>query len=232
MSIKPLPPLTRLLVVLLKVNVGVLAVAVIADVYGWFEYSNLAPSVDASETFLPSDGVNLLLGLIQLLLAIFLGVTFLRWIYRANRNLHVLSSEPMAFSPGWAVGWYFIPIANLFKPYQAMKEIWTVAHKGTPGGVSILGWWWFLWIVSNVLSRLTLKLALRAEDTQSYTNSAIADAVSDGIDIILNVVALVLVTVIARAYCVNYVEPCAAPNGGPATRLGSSEVTEGPPSVS
>jgi hypothetical protein len=28
------------------------------------------------------------------------------------------------------------------------------------------------------------------------------------------------------------VEPCAAPNGGPATRLGNSGVTEGPPSVS
>ena len=27
-------------------------------------------------------------------------------------------------------------------------------------------------------------------------------------------------------------EPCAAPNGGPATRLGDSNVTEGPPSVS
>jgi hypothetical protein len=28
------------------------------------------------------------------------------------------------------------------------------------------------------------------------------------------------------------VEPCAAPNGGPATQLGNSSVTEGPPSVS
>jgi hypothetical protein len=28
------------------------------------------------------------------------------------------------------------------------------------------------------------------------------------------------------------VEPCAAPNGGPATRVGKSNVTEGPPSVS
>jgi len=229
MNIKPLPPLTRLLAGLLKINVGVLIAAVVGDVYSWYEYSNLGPGVDASETLLRSDILSMVVGIIQVLLAIFLGVTFLRWIYRANKNLHVLSSDPMTFTPGWSIGWYFIPIAHLFKPYQAMKEIWTVAHKGTPGGVSILGWWWFLWIVSNVLGRLTLKLALRAEDTQSYTNSAIADAVSDGIDIILNVVALVVVTAIARAYYKNYVEPCAAPNGGPATPLRDSDVTGSPP---
>jgi len=64
-------------------------------------------------------------GCVYFLLAIFLGVIFLRWIYRTNKNLHVLSSEHMTFSPGWSLGWYFIPVANLFKPYQAMKEIWT-----------------------------------------------------------------------------------------------------------
>jgi len=207
MNIKPLAKLTRLLVVLLKVNIGVLIIAVLADIYGWVEYSKLAPGVDASETFLPSDVLNLLVGLVQILLAIFLGVTFLRWIHRTNKNLHVLSSEPMTFSPGWSVGWYFIPVANLFKPYQAMKEIWTVAHRSAPSGNSILGWWWFLWIVSNFLGRITLKLALRAENAQSYARSAAADMVSDGIDIVLNVVALMLVAAIATAYGKNYVEP-------------------------
>lgn len=224
--------ITRLLVILLKVNIVVLIVAVVGDIYSWYEYSNLAPGLDASETFLSSDILNMLVGIIQVLLAIFLGVTFLRWIYRANKNLHVLSSQPMMFTPGWSVGWYFIPIANLFKPYQAMKEIWTVAHRRTPSAGSLLGWWWFLWIVSNFLGRLCMKLALRAEDAQSYTSSAVADAVSDGIDIVLNVVALVLVTVIARAYGTNYVEPCAAPNGGPSKQLGNLGVTGGPPSVS
>ena len=226
MHIKPLPPLTSLLTVLLKVNIAVLIVAVASDIYAWYEYFNLAPSVDASVTILRSDILNMLVAIIQVLLAIFLGVTFLRWIYRANKNLHVLSSQPMRFGPGWSVGWYFIPIANLFKPYQAMKEIWTVAHGGTPSGGSILGWWWFLWIVSNVLTRLSMRLSLRAEDAQSYMISAVADAASDGVDIILNVVALVLVTAIARAYAMNYVEPSATPSGHPAAQLGRPGLTE------
>lgn len=232
MNIKPLATLTRLLRVLLKVNIGILTVAVFADVYGWVEYSKLSPDVDANDTLLPSDVLNMVVGLVQLLLAVFLGVTFLRWIYRANKNLHVLSSGPMTFSPGWSVGWYFIPIANFFKPYQAMKEIWTIAHRRAPSGDSILGWWWFLWIVSNFLGRIALKLALRAEDAQSYVRSAVADIASDGIAIVLNVVALMLVTAIASAYGRNYVEPAAAPNGGPAMPVGNSGVTEGPPSMS
>jgi hypothetical protein len=230
MNFKPLPPLTRLLTVLLKINVGILIVAVFGDIYGWSEYSKLPPSTDVSDTFLLTDGLNLVIGLIQFLFAIFLAITFLRWIHRANKNLHVLSSEPMTFSPGWSIGWYFIPIANLFKPYQAMKEIWTVAHRATPTDGSILGWWWFLWIVSNVLGRLCMKLAFRLEDAQSYANSAMADAVSDGVDIVLNIVALMLITRISRAYCKNYVEPSAGPNAVPPPPLYSG-AAGGPTSV-
>jgi hypothetical protein len=51
-------------------------------------------------------------------------VIFCIWIYRANYNARQLGATDMKFSPGWAVGWYFIPIANLWKPYQAMCEIW------------------------------------------------------------------------------------------------------------
>ncbi len=204
---KPLSKLTRLLAVLLKVNIGLLIMAVLADVYSWIQYSRLGPGVNANETFLASDFVSMVVGLLQFLMAIFLGVTFLRWIYRANKNLHSLSSDPMIFSPGWAVGWYFIPIANLFKPYQAMKEIWVVAQRGAAQDASLVGWWWFLWIVSNFLGRITLKLTLRANDAKSFSLSAVAQIFSDGLDIPLNVVALMLVIAIARAYERNFVEP-------------------------
>src|ERR1700754_3506800 len=51
-------------------------------------------------------------------------IVFAVWIHRANRNARALGAVGMRFSPGWAVGWFFVPIANLWKPYQAMKEIW------------------------------------------------------------------------------------------------------------
>lgn len=198
------------------VNIGLLVIAVLAGIYSWNQYSHLAPGVDARETLLASDLVNMAVGLVQVLMAIFLGVTFLRWIYRANKNLHSLSSEPMTFSAGWSVGWYFIPIANLFKPYQAMKEIWSVAHRGAVPASSLVGWWWCLWIVSNFLGRIALKLSLRANDAQGYSQSALAQILSDGLDIPLNLVALMLVTAIAKAYADNFVDPGTSPQGVPA----------------
>ena len=51
-------------------------------------------------------------------------VAFLMWIHRAYRNLPALRGTPLKCSPRWAVGYYFIPILNFFRPYQVMKEIW------------------------------------------------------------------------------------------------------------
>jgi hypothetical protein len=213
MNIKLLPPLSRFLVQLLKINVAILVLAVAGDIYGWFEYSHLAPGVDPSEDLLASDIVNLIVVVFQMPFAIFVGITFLRWIYRANANLRALSSQPMTFTPGWSVGWYFIPIMNLFKPYQSMKEIWNVAHRTSAHDNldPILAWWWFLWIVSNFIGRIAFKLALKAEDAASYTNSALADAFSDGIHIPLNIVAMILIVRITSAYCQNFSEIPAAP---------------------
>jgi hypothetical protein len=44
------------------------------------------------------------------------------WIYRANANAHALGGD-LSVSPGWAVGWFFVPIACLFKPYLAMRRL-------------------------------------------------------------------------------------------------------------
>lgn len=228
MNFKPLAKLTRLLVFLLKVEIGLLALAIPADFYSWFEYSHLNPNVDIEETLLTSDIANSVVGLVHLPLAVFIGITFLRWIYRANKNLHILSSVPMAFSPGWSIGWYFIPIANFFKPYQAMKEIWLVAHRGGEKSIEILGLWWFLWLVSISLARHAMKLSLRANDAQGYVHSALANVTSDAMDMFVNIVSIFLVTAIAKAYAENYVEPDTAANDVPTSSPRNPEPAEKP----
>ena len=76
------------------------------------------------------------------------------WIHRAAANARALSSG-MDVSPGWAVGWYFVPIANLFLPFRAMDQIWRISHdpeawrrKPTP---TIIRWWWTFWVASSLL---------------------------------------------------------------------------------
>jgi hypothetical protein len=81
-----------------------------------------------------------------------------RWIYRASANAHALSDE-MTISPGWAVGWFFVPVMNLFRPYQAMREVWLASHfRGNWHGEptpSLVGLWWGLWIVVNILDNVS-----------------------------------------------------------------------------
>jgi len=85
------------------------------------------------------------------------------WIYRASANAHAISDE-MTISPGWAVGWYFVPFMNLVRPYQGMREVWLASHyrgnwHGEPAP-SLLGWWWGLWIVTNILSNVSFRLSM------------------------------------------------------------------------
>ena len=216
MDIKPHAKLTGTLRILLKITIGVTAVAVLAGFYDFYSYSTLPSDVDANEIMLPCDAVTGIVGLVQLILAIITGITFLRWIYRSNKNLRALSGESMTFTPGWSVGWYFIPIATLWKPYQVMKEIWNTSHKSNTTDHSVVGWWWALWLISNFLGRLAFKLVMRADDASGYAASAMTYIISDGLDVILNVVALVMVTRIGIAYSQNIVDPTGAAYGGSA----------------
>ena len=83
-----------------------------------------------------------------------------RWIYLASSNAHAFGPD-MTITPGWAVGWYFVPFANLVKPFQAMREIWHASHESSgvyEEHVPILGVWWGLWITSNILSNIAWRL--------------------------------------------------------------------------
>ena len=203
-GLKPLGRLTKLLRVLLIFNISLLIVAVLAGMYEYHVYENLPLGTDISEMVLPSDDMIIIVAMAQLILFIILGINFLRWIYRANKNLGELSGEHMDFTPGWSVGWYFVPIANLFKPFQAMKEIWEVSHNNQDDSNMLLGIWWNLWLISNFIGEMTFKSILTTDSIAERTSVTAGYILNDGLDIVLNIVALMLVSRIWAAYSKNY----------------------------
>ena len=66
------------------------------------------------------------------LVALGAGVAFFMWVYRANQNARDLSGNELEFSPGWSVGWFFVPIAALFMPYRVVAEIWRRQQSRCP----------------------------------------------------------------------------------------------------
>ncbi len=193
-QLKDATTLTRFLKVMLWLSMGVAALGVLT------EAASLIPG-NAASTGL--DGWRLLAAisaLLTLLAFIATSVPFLMWIHRANRNARALGAQDMRFTPGWSVGWFFVPLLSLWKPYQAMKEIWQASqdpHTWQEQEVGpIVGRWWTLWLLSNFLGQMTLWLSLGAESSQALVSSTVLGLLADVANVALCVVAVRLVTAI------------------------------------
>lgn len=166
-------------------------IAVIAIISSMLEYQLLSDfengvytsqelAVAAGEA---SDARQGIVGIIQVLIFVVSGILILKWIHRANYNARQLGATDMAFTPGWSIGWYFIPIANLWKPYQAIKEIWKASSDPlnwkTQSVSSMLPWWWFFWIVSNMFGNASFRLVMRAEEINELIAANVVTQLSD-----------------------------------------------------
>jgi Domain of unknown function (DUF4328) len=125
-------------------------------------------------------------------------VAFGRWIVLAHRNLPALGAQSLEFRPGWAVGWYFIPIANLWKPYQAMKALWQYSQHAKNPDLSASTWilptWWTFWLISNVLGNIIIRTSLGSQPTISQLIATTELGMANGVvDVILNIVAAILI---------------------------------------
>ena len=126
-------------------------------------------------------------------------IIFLKWIYRANVNCRSFNAVGMEYRPGWAIGWYFIPIFAFWKPYQAMKEIWAVSQNPVDWGIikrrgsPLLRWWWFFWLVTSFLGNIELRLSLNAQTAEALLFATQFAVISDATLIPLNILAFILI---------------------------------------
>lgn len=87
---------------------------------------------------------------LQTILGLGLFAAFLAWQFMASRNLAVLRDGRMRFTPWAGIGWYFMPIGNLWKPYQVMREIIQRSEEGAARplvmfpSTQVLAAWWVL----------------------------------------------------------------------------------------
>lgn len=120
------------------------------------------------------------------------------WIYRIASNTRFsVGPRYMDFTPGWAVGWYFIPFANLWKPYQSMKELWTLNFAKDPAYPAeaslLLPLWWLLWLAWNGVSNVAGRMTWGAKTFEQESSASVANIVSDSIGIPLCLVFLFIV---------------------------------------
>jgi hypothetical protein len=94
-------------------------------------------------------------------------VSWLMWQHRAHANLRALGASDLKYTPGWAVGWWFIPFAFFVVPFLTMRELWKASDPES-GAVDwklkpatpVLGVWWAGWLLRiSVFPTLALSAA-------------------------------------------------------------------------
>lgn len=114
---------------------------------------------------------------LQFPIYVFAAVTFLMWLFRLYKNLPALRAESPDFSPGWAVGWWFVPLFNLFRPFQAVRRVWAASDPDfdpeprfltslQPAAPFFMSSWWAFWLIANIFTNISARL-FDPSDTES-----------------------------------------------------------------
>ena len=157
-----------------------------------------------------SDQRQGIIGGVYALSFIAAAIAFLRWIRRASENLAPLGVGGQRFSPGWAVGAWFVPIVWLFRPYQVMAEIWRGSRPEidpeNPDAWTdfpasrLLGFWWAGWLLSSWIGTLVIR-SLWSGDS-SVDDLIMAGQANIAADLI-SLAALALVIILLRRITAN-----------------------------
>ena len=144
------------------------------------------------------------IGILDLVVYLLTALVFCFWIHRAHYNLRALAARGLHFSPGWAVGWFFVPFWNLVRPYQVMKEIWQASdpeadptHDAawTRAPVSpLVPLWWASFLIMNLSARVADRLLASAEAHDAFVTAESVSLAADILAIAAAAFAIALVT--------------------------------------
>ena len=179
-----------------------LVMNIISLVSSYFQYDLLQIAANggeiSAESVTSNDNREQAIGIIQIIVFVVSAITFIQWFRRAYFNLH-LRVNHLSHSEGWAAGCWFMPIVNLFRPYQIMKELFqethlflkrNEVHANEHLSISSLSLWWTFWIIDRFFGQFVFKYSMKADTIDELTTSTIAQIISNGIGIILAVITV------------------------------------------
>lgn len=191
----------------------VLALEIVSLISGYFQYNLLQTVAKGGEISMETANANdireQIIGILYVIAFVISGVTFIQWFRRAYFNLHTQLNY-LNHSEGWAAGSWFVPVVNLYRPFQIMKELYIETielltkkgiHFNDSFTVSNLGWWWALWIINGIFGQFVFRYSMNAETIDQLINTTIASMATSVIGIPL---ALITIKVI-KDY--SYFEP-------------------------
>ena len=186
----------------LMVALAVVSIACIAVDLSQLEYLGRAQAGQAVEAAEGQeiDANQLVVNWTLIGLSMVAGITWLMWVHRATANLRLAGSGASRFTPGWAVGWYFVPILNLFRVWQVMQDLAGRSAEGNDRPVGprsesgLVGAWWAMFVFSRCIGRYVDHAIVKAETLSEVSRATRLSVFSD----VLGVVSAVLAWVVVR----------------------------------
>ena len=188
-----------------------LSAVIVSDVVGiasdWLELDLLNRVLDGEDVPLSdlesNDDRQAAVGI--LVLATFVGtvVFFIRWFHAAYSNLLALGQPELRYKPGWAIGAWFVPFLNLWRPKQIADDIWRGSAPDAPT-LHEVGWksrpvpgllnlWWGAWIVSVFVGNFAARVWFDTDTAEDLRRADIADMAGLTLDLLAAVLAIAVI---------------------------------------
>lgn len=127
------------------------------------------------------EALYFFVGVTMIIVAIATIVLWCMWLHRAAKNVIDADFSDFDSTPAWAVGWHFIPFANLFKPFEIMRKIWnasTGASTVLDSPAPIISRWWAAWLTAGFAGNISTRIALQAESADTLYLGTVLAAIS------------------------------------------------------
>ncbi|MFD7699795.1 DUF4328 domain-containing protein [Streptomyces caelestis] len=195
------PPASRGLLIAV---VAAFAVAALGDLFAVYTGVRLRTVLDGDMTASDLDAAYSLYeraGRVQVVTSLLCAVLFITWFFLMRRRTELLAPNWFRKGPGWAIGAWFVPVANLWLPYRIASDMWNAcallptegrSHRLPMWPVNL---WWGLFVGTTLLGRFT---AARLDMTDSLAGLNDAVTLYLAVDLLYVAVAGAAVVFVVR----------------------------------
>jgi hypothetical protein len=168
----------------------------------WFSFSELnmidrieSGALVGNDEIAANDTRLATIGWLQFGATIAGAIVFIRWLRAAYRNADVLAPGVRRYGHGWAVGAWFVPGLNFWRPKQIVNDVWEAGAVPGDGRrpPALLLSWWLSWVAGTLLGGLAMRYTGGERTLDDLATTALLWIVSDGWDALNAVMAVAVV---------------------------------------
>ena|SRR5690242_1931178 len=189
--------------------IAVLVLKLIGIVSAWAQHGMLVGVQNGAELTTEqasaNDGRERLIAMLAALFFLGTAIAWLMWQHRAYANLQLIGSRDTEHTPGWSVGYWFIPLVNLFRPYQITAEIYRRSEllngRDPIGGLSgppLVGAWWAVYIVWGASIRFYTVMGKDSHTLETMLSTTNIELTSHVIGVVAAILAIQVIRSIDR----------------------------------